>query len=140
MNQTADIATHILALEQTALERWGKGDPDAYIDITADDVSYFDPFLNQRLDGIESLKKWYGAFRGRVRISFDSIAEPRVQMVGDAAILTMQFISHSSAGRARWNCTEVYQQRGDRWLIVHTHWSPVRPVAKVPSGWADSTN
>lgn len=50
-------------MEQAASERWGEGDPDAYLDITADDVSYFDPFLNQRIDGIESLKKWYGAFR-----------------------------------------------------------------------------
>jgi ketosteroid isomerase-like protein len=127
------IANQVLAMEQVALERWGKGDPDAYLDITADDVSYFDPFLNQRIDGIESLKKWYGAFRGRIRIAFDEIAQPRVQVIGDTAILTMQFISHSSVGKARWNCTEVYQERSEGWRIVHTHWSPTRPAVKVPA-------
>lgn len=132
MNQAETIAKEVLALEQVALERWGKGDPDAYLDITADDVSYFDPFLNQRLDGIESLRKWYGAYRGRVRISFDEIDEPRVQVMGDTAILTMQFISHSSVGKARWNCTEVYQERAAGWRIVHTHWSPTKLAVRVP--------
>lgn len=132
MQDIADIASHILALEQHALQRWGKGDPDAYLAITADDVSYFDPFLNRRLDGKDSLKKWYSAYRGKMGLSFEEIADPRVQMVGDSAILTMQFLSRGSVGPARWNCTEVYQQRGDRWLIVHTHWSPTRPPLNVP--------
>ncbi|MCU1328111.1 MAG: hypothetical protein JWN34_3481 [Bryobacterales bacterium] len=61
---------------------------------------------------------------GRIRISFDEIAQPRVQVVGDTSILMMQFISHSSVGKARWNRTEVYQERSEGWRIVHTHWSP----------------
>ncbi len=61
MHQVDAIAKHILALERAALDRWGKGDPNGYLEISADDVSYFDPFVGQRLDGIQSLTKWYDA-------------------------------------------------------------------------------
>jgi len=117
------ITQHILAMERTALDRWGRGDPDGYLEISADDVSYFDPFTEQRLDGIESLRKWYDAIRGRVQIDRDEILQPRVQVTGDTAVLTLQFVSHGSEGAMHWNCTEVYQRRGERWKIIHTHWS-----------------
>lgn len=137
MTPTTDIASHVLELERVALERWGQGDPEAYLAITADDISYFDPFLNERLDGKDSLRKWYNAFRS-LRLVFDEIYEPRVQLLGDCAILTMQFISHSSVGMVRWNCTEVYQKRGDAWLIIHTHWSPTKPPVRVPGRHSDN--
>ncbi len=130
MKHVADTAAHVLELERVALEAWGQGDSEPYLAITADDISYFDPFLNERLDGKDSLRKWYTAFR-ELRLVFDEIYEPRVQVIGDAAILTMQFISHSSSGTVRWNCTEVYEQRGEQWLIVHTHWSPTKPPVRA---------
>ena len=79
MHQVEAIAKHILALERAALDRWGKGDPGGYLEISADDVSYFDPFVGQRLDGIQSLTKWYEAIRGKVQIDRDEIVHPRVQ-------------------------------------------------------------
>ena len=54
---------------------------------------------------------------------------PRVQAIGNAAILTFQFVSFGSEGSVRWNCTEVYQRFVDAWRIVHSHWS----LAKVPA-------
>jgi len=38
----------------------------------------------------------------------------------------------------RWNCTEVYQKRGDAWLIIHTHWSPTKPPVRVPGRHSDN--
>ena len=49
-----DIETTILTLERVALERWGQGDPDGFLEISAPDVSYFDPFTESRLDGIDA--------------------------------------------------------------------------------------
>lgn len=46
-----DIASEIIALERGALERWCQGDPDGFLEISAPDVVYFDPFLDKRLDG-----------------------------------------------------------------------------------------
>lgn len=45
-----------------------RGDPDGFIDISAAEVSYFDPFTAQRLDGIAALRSLYDQFRGKINI------------------------------------------------------------------------
>jgi len=131
MNELADatsIADRVLKLERAALDRWGKGDPDGYLEINGPDVSYFDPFVERRLDGLAALSEWYDQIRGKIKIDRDETLEPRVQVIGDAAILTFRFVSQGSEGEARWNCTEVYQRIGDDWKIVHSHWSFAKPA------------
>lgn len=123
MEKLEDVKDVVLALERAALDRWGKGDPGGYLEISAPDVTYFDPFVEHRLDGLAALKTWYEPIRGKIRIDRDEIVDPRVQVIGDVAILTIQFVSHGSEGAKRWNCTEVYQRSGGEWKIVHTHWS-----------------
>ena len=44
----------IIAMEEAALDRWGKGDPSGFLEISAPDVVYFDPFIEHRLDGLET--------------------------------------------------------------------------------------
>ena len=39
----ARLAQHIIEMERTALDRWGQGDPTGFLEISATDVSYFDP-------------------------------------------------------------------------------------------------
>jgi ketosteroid isomerase-like protein len=117
------IASEIIALERAALDRWGKGDPNGYAEISAPDVTYFDPFQERRLNGLSSLQALYDQFRGKIKIERDEIIDPRVQIIGDAAILTFNYVSYGSEGSMRWNCTEVYQRFGSEWKIVHTHWS-----------------
>jgi ketosteroid isomerase-like protein len=128
----ATIASHILALERAALDRWGKGDPGRFLDLSAAGVTYFDPFTEHRLDGHAALSAWYEPIRGKIQIDRDEIADPRVQVVGDIAILTFRFVSQGSEGTARWNATEVYQRFGEEWKIVHTHWSFTQPKLKGP--------
>ncbi len=48
----SDIAQQIIALEENALRRWCAGDPSGFLEISAEDVVYFDPFLPRRIDGI----------------------------------------------------------------------------------------
>lgn len=38
------LAQKIIDMENSALDRWGKGDPDGFLEISAGDVVYFDPF------------------------------------------------------------------------------------------------
>jgi ketosteroid isomerase-like protein len=126
MDKSEDVAlvkTTVLALERAALDRWGRGDPEGYLDISAPDVTYFDPFVQHRIDGIAALKAWYEPIRGKIRIDDDEILDPHVQLIGNAAILTIHYLSHGSEGVKRWNCTEVYRRSGDDWKIVHSHWS-----------------
>jgi ketosteroid isomerase-like protein len=120
-----DIFNEILTLEQNALKRWGNGDPDGFLEISAPDVGYFDPFLERRLDGIESLRNYYEALRGKIRIERQEILEPRVQVIGeDVAVLTFRFASFGGNEDALlWNCSEVYRRDPEGWRIIHTHWA-----------------
>ena len=123
LNNKNDIAATILAMERAALDRWGKGDPSGYLEISAPDVVYFDPFLERRLDGLENLTKYYETIRGKIRIDRDEIIDPKVQVCGDMAVLTFNYVSFSGIIQMRWNCTEVYRHQNGQWRIIQSHWS-----------------
>lgn len=114
----------ILALERAALARWCRGDPSGFLEISAPDVTYFDPFAEHRLDGLEALTRYYESLRGQISASRWEIVAPRVQRAGEAAVLTFQFHSWGGSEEAlRWNCTEVYRRMAGRWEIIQTNWS-----------------
>ncbi len=119
------IAEKIIELEAGALDRWCSGDPDAFIDLSADDVTYFDPFRDSRLDGKAALKALYDDLRGKIFAPRHEMIEPKVQVIGEAAVLTFRFVSWngSEGKRVAWNCTEVYRQDANGWRIIQTHWS-----------------
>lgn len=134
-NESSDsVLNDLLALERHALNHWGQGDPQAYLELSASDVSYFDPYLGHRLDSLAALTELYDSLRGKVDIARDEIVEPLVQLAGDAAVLTFRYNSHGSEGTLRWNCTEVYQRRDGTWKIIHTHWSLTQPELAKAEG------
>lgn len=124
---TARVAEEIVALERAALERWGSGDPSGFLALCAPDVTYFDPFLDRRLDGIEALTCYYEGLRGAIRVEHHEMTHPRVDTWGDVAVLTFDYAGWAGTQAARWNCTEVYRRTAAGWRIVHTHWSRTRP-------------
>lgn len=119
------IAEDIIALEKSALDRWCAGDPDAFLDLSADEVTYFDPFRENRLDGHDALTALYASLRGQINAPRHEMIEPKVQVMGDVAVLTFRFVSWngSEGARVAWNCTEVYRRDSEGWRIIHTHWS-----------------
>lgn len=123
MENTNDAIATIIDMERAALDRWGKGDPSGFLEISASDVVYFDPFLDHRIDGLESLTSYYETLRGKIRIDRDELICPNVQMCGEAAVLTFNYVSYTGKTQMRWNCTEVYRRQGDHWRIIQTHWS-----------------
>jgi hypothetical protein len=124
-NQSSgDLSDTIIAMESAALERWGDGDPSGFLELCAPDVVYFDPHLKMRIDGREALGEYYEALRGKVSVERFELLNPLVQHVGDAAILTFNYVSYGGAeDEYRWNCTEVYRRLNERWEIIQTHWS-----------------
>ena len=58
----------IIAMERGALDRWGKGDPQGYLEIMASDLTYFDPTRDKRLDGLGAMKEFLQPFTGKIRI------------------------------------------------------------------------
>lgn len=123
-----NIATKIIALETAALEKWNKGNPSGYLELYSPDFTYFDPFLEKRLDGFDKIEALYEEMRGKVRVDKYEIIEPVVQATDEMAVLTYNLISYTEEGVYKWNCTEVYKLVANEWKIIHNHWSLIKPV------------
>ena len=124
-----DVSQAIISLERAALERWIKGDPAGFLEISAADVVYFDPSLERRIDGIDALARYYEPIRGKVYAERFELLNPLVQVVGNAAVLTFNYVSFGAeGGRSPWNCTEVYRRARGGWRIIQTHWSYTKSV------------
>lgn len=122
-------AEAILRLEEGALARWCRGDPGGFLELAAPDVSYFDPFLPRRLDGLGALTAYYEGLRGKISAERFELLHPTVVLAGGAAVLTFNFVSWAAGAVHRWNCTEVYRRDVPGWRIVQTHWSFTAPSA-----------
>jgi ketosteroid isomerase-like protein len=133
-----DVTAQIVALERGALDRWGRGDPDGYVEIYDPEVTYFDPFQERRLDGLEGIKKVLEPIRGKVRVSRYDMLHPKVQRRGDLAVLSFNLVSYqkkpdgTEPAVARWNATAVYRRTGGTWKSIHVHWSFTQPQLKAP--------
>ena len=121
---TENITHHLIALEEQAMRRWCAGDPSGFLEISADDVVYFDPFLVRRIDGLSALTAHYESLRGKISAERFEFLNPLVQVIGEAAVLTYNFVSYGgNESVSRWNCTEVFRHTAGRWLLIQTHWS-----------------
>ncbi len=118
------ILDELIVLETAALTRWGRGDPDGYLEICAPDVVYFDPYQEARIDGLTALTALYEIERGQSRFDRFEIINPQIQAGGNLAILTFNYVSYQGDKESRWNCTEGYRRELDGcWRIIQTHWS-----------------
>ena len=123
------IVRAIIDMENAALERWCKGDPDGFLEIIAEDYTYFDPFIDSRINGFDAIKANYDSLRGKVNAEKFELIDPRVQLGGDIAVLTFNFKSYNWADsgelieRSHWHATEVYRTIGQGWKLISTHWS-----------------
>jgi ketosteroid isomerase-like protein len=124
-----EIAGIVIEMEKAALERWGNGDPDGFLEIVAEDYTYFDPFMDKRVDGYEGIKEVYDALRGLVDYDRFELIDPKVQVDGNIAVLTFNFKSFgklkdgTTGQRSHWHTTEVFQKINEEWKLISTHWS-----------------
>ena len=133
------LSQQIIALERAALDRWIRFDPQGYLDLSAPEVTYFDPFRDSRIDGLESLKTLVEPikqFKGTITEPRYDMIDPKVQQYGDVALLTFNLTNYGrvSGGPetvlARWNSSEMYARLGGKWKLVHSHWSYTKPDVK----------
>ena len=131
-------ADDIIAMERSALDRWGNGDPRGFLDIMAREVTYFDPIQDARVDGLTSMNALLVPWTGKIQIDRYEMLNPRVQRHGDVAVLTFNLVNYrkqpdgSERPVVRWNSTEIYSRVDGQWRIVHSHWSYIRPELKHP--------
>jgi uncharacterized protein (TIGR02246 family) len=122
----------ITRLERGALDRWGKGDPEGYLELYARDVTYFDPSHDGRIDGAEAMRRALEPIKGLIKIDQYEMIAPRVDRNGNVAILTYNLVTHGRSPDGapvvrRWNSTVVYVREDGRWKIGHSHWSFTKP-------------
>ena len=132
MSHAIDVRTssdQIVMLERAALDRWGNGDPNRFLELYAPDISYFDPVTTTRIDGHEAMVNYYRPWIGEIHIDRYEMLNPQVVVDGNMALLTYNLVNYiqDAAGfesvGSRWNSTTVYQHRGDAWKALHSHWS-----------------
>jgi ketosteroid isomerase-like protein len=122
------IKATIIALEKQALELWNNGNPDGYIELSSDDVVYFDPALESQLAGKKALEDYYNPIRGKVKTVLWKMINPVVQLSTGVAVLSFHYEAHIDGMIIKMNCTEVYRlDPSGQWKIIHTHWSFVQP-------------
>jgi ketosteroid isomerase-like protein len=127
----------IIAMEKAALDRWGKGDVQGYLEIMDADLTYFDPYLEKRLDGLDAMKEFLKPFTGKIKVDRFDMLNPRVQRDGNMALLTFNLLSYvkqpdgTEKVVARWNSSEVYRKMNGEWKIIHSHWSYIKPEIKA---------
>jgi ketosteroid isomerase-like protein len=122
----------ILTLEKAAMERWRNGDPIGFLELSSKDICYVDPGLTQPIIGLEAYTEYMKQLVGKVHYQKSEFIDPRVVMMGDAALLSYNYRSTvlTSQGKVSsqtpWNCTEVYFRQEGEWKIVHNHWSFIK--------------
>jgi ketosteroid isomerase-like protein len=135
------VSEEIIALERSALDRWITFDPQGYLDLSASEVTYFDPMRDKRVDGLEALKALLEPikqFKGSITEPRYEMIDPKVQQYGDVALLTYNLTNYGrvsggpEAVLARWNSSELYARIGDKWKLVHSHWSFTKPDLNPP--------
>lgn len=127
-SKNKEIRATIIALEEQALEQWNNGNPDGFIDLSADEVVYIDPAFENKLEGKKALEEYYNRVRGKIKIDLWKMINPVVQLSSEVAVLIYNYEAHRDGMRFKMNCTEVYKlDSTDRWRIIHTHWSSFQP-------------
>lgn len=127
-HQNAD--QEIISLERSALDKWAQSNTGGFIDISADDVTWFDfaPGAQLRIDGIEALRTYMAPLTGQIPTHTYEIVNPKVQIYGNTAILTFHWKGTMTDGKplGGWKVTSVYQWEDGKWCQVHAHWSVVQ--------------
>ena len=77
----AKLIRKIIAMEKAALDRWGRGDPWGYTEISADDVTCFDTGTERRMDGLQALKKYYKTLEGRMEDRSHTLVKTEIRAV-----------------------------------------------------------
>ena len=138
VNQVQPGGNEVIALERSALDRWGKGDVGGFLSIYADEITYFDPMQDRRVDGLPAMRAAYEPFAGKFTVDRYEMLDPKVQRYGDVAVLTYRIQNYARQAdgierpTTRWNVTEVFRRIDGKWRTIHSHFSYTKPDARRP--------
>jgi ketosteroid isomerase-like protein len=126
-----DITAEILKITYAAWKADMDKDFDASMSILADDYTEFNSGMPIRIDGKKMNGRFYEAFnQGSGQVIAAEAVNPKVQVYGDVAILTYNFVgmSKSAEGEVEPNLaksTRVYAKIDGEWKLVHANFAAV---------------
>src|SRR5260370_32054497 len=135
------LLDELVALERSALDRWIRLDPHGYLDLQAPEVTYFDPFTERRVDGLDAMQLRLAPMK-KMKPPFTDprydMIDPKVQRLGDVALLTFNLVNYGKLPDApervlaRWNSTEVYSRIGGAGNITPSPLVDIPPELNAP--------
>lgn len=124
-NDEQRVSEMILSQLEGAFERWYSGDPFGYLALMSEEMTYFSPFLNKRLDGKQAVAAVIEPIEGQIQVPNYDIRDPSLQLGDNIAVFTFHLDELDEDGELMtgWKVTEVYRQVGEKWRIIHAHYS-----------------
>lgn len=126
--------------ERAINERWNRGDVDGALEAYSEDVTYFDPLTERRLEGRKAVGVYFRQFfQGKLNILRNELPNPQVIVSdgGDMAVVNynlVNFVRDAIGGEKAgtpWNSTQVYRLIAGQWRVVHVNWSFTRHPAAL---------
>jgi uncharacterized protein (TIGR02246 family) len=124
------VQRELLAITWRMLDAIHTGDAETYATLCTDDLSCFEDVCAYRIDGLEfhlTLIRQMAQNPAMKPTRFD-ILTPRIQVYGDAAIVTYtRLMTYDNAGTPRWttsNETRTFILQDGHWKMAHFHRSP----------------
>ncbi|MEU9439075.1 nuclear transport factor 2 family protein [Streptomyces sp. NPDC048252] len=126
-----EISKNILELEKSFNERWSVGDNRGYLDAFAEEVSYFDPILENMVVGRDKVIAWIDSIYSNPHIVRNEYLNPVVHVSdsGDLAVLAYNLNTYvlDENGKEKqlraWNATHGYRLIDNQWRIAHSNWA-----------------
>ena len=130
-----NIEKLILEKEKKILDEWGKGHTMIFPMNSADEITYFEPGTEKRIDGKNNFTDFLKPYENTFIVDKYEMLNPKVQVHGDIAVLSYNLVDYSKNENnveqiTQWNSTEVYKKIDGDWKIIHSHWSYTKPTIK----------
>lgn len=126
-----EISKTIIELEKSFNERWSVGDNTGYLDAFADEVSYFDPIIEEILVGRDKVVAWLSSIYSNPHIVRSEYLNPQVHVSneGDFAVLAYNLRTYvlDENGKEKqlraYNASHGYRLIDGQWRIAHSNWA-----------------
>lgn len=130
-NSLQAVKQEVFELERAFNERWSAGDNRGYLDSFHEDVSYFDPVLENQLVGRDAVVDHIQKLYQNPQIVRSEYLNPQVVVgdAGDLAVLSYNLRTYVADGDGgeqllrAWNATHAYRMTLGAWQIVHSNWA-----------------
>lgn len=117
----------ILETEKQAMNKWINRNVWGYLNLFAEESTYFDNTTKLKLNGFEAIKAYIAPWDGRIYGAGYKMVNVDIKVNCNTGILTYNLYNFNEVKdtTALWNSTEIYQKIDGNWKIIHSHWSLV---------------